>query len=99
MKRLDLLESLVGSLTAEVESRRDGNAKHHEDAAAAKELKALRSENAKLREDASAGISALTEENSRLKQTLAEEQTFKEEMLKRVDTMLLRFQNIAQGKQ
>ena len=61
------------------------------------EIEFLRKENAKLREDASAGLAALTEENSYLKQALAEEQQLKDAVLKRVDGLLSRLQGVAAG--
>jgi cell division protein ZapB len=62
------------------------------------EIESLRKENAKLREDASAGLTALAEENSRLKQVLTEEQQVKDAVLKRVDGLLSRLQSVASGK-
>ena len=61
------------------------------------EIEFLRKENAKLREDASAGLTALTEENSYLKQALEEEQQLKDAVLKRVDGLLSRLQGVAAG--
>jgi len=59
------------------------------------EIEFLRKENAKLREDASVGITTLTEENSYLKQALGEEQRLKDAVLKRVDGLLSRLQGVA----
>jgi cell division protein ZapB len=61
------------------------------------EIEFLRKENAKLREDASAGLTSLTEENSYLKQALEEEQQLKDAVLKRVDGLLSRLQSVAAG--
>jgi len=61
------------------------------------EIEFLRKENVKLREDASAGLMALTEENSYLKQALEEEQRLKDAVLKRVDGLLSRLQGVASG--
>ena len=61
------------------------------------EIESLRKENAKLREDASAGLANLTEENSYLKQALKEEQQLKDAVLKRVDGLLSRLQGVAAG--
>ena len=61
------------------------------------EIEFLRKENAKLREDASAGLAVLTEENDYLKQSLEEEQQLKATVLKRVDALLLRLQGVASG--
>ena len=63
------------------------------------EIEFLRRENAKLREDASAGLSGLTEENSYLKQALEEEQQLKDAVLKRVDGLLSRLQSVAPSTQ
>ena len=63
------------------------------------EIEFLRKENAKLRDDASVGVAALTEENSYLKQALEEEQQLKDAVLKRVDGLLSRLQGVALGKQ
>jgi cell division protein ZapB len=78
MELLDLLESRVDSLVAEIEL--------------------LRKENVKLREDASAGLSSMAEENSYLKQALEEEQQLKDAVLRRVDGLLSRLQGVAAGK-
>jgi len=59
------------------------------------EIEFLRKENLKLREDAAAGITALTTENNYLKQALEEEQQLKEAVLKRVDGLLSRIQGVA----
>jgi len=59
------------------------------------EIEFLRRENAKLREEASAGITALTEENTYLKQALEEEQHLKSAVLQRVDGLLSRIQGVA----
>ena len=61
------------------------------------EIEFLRKENAKLREDASAGLTSLTEENSYLKQALEEEQQLKDAVLRRVDGLLSRLQSVAAG--
>ena len=61
------------------------------------EIEFLRKENAKQREDASVGLSVLTEENSYLKQALEEEQQLRDAVLKRVDGLLLRLQGVASG--
>jgi cell division protein ZapB len=61
------------------------------------EIEFLRKENAKLREDASAGLTSLTEENSYLKQALEEEQQLKDAVLRRVDGLLSRLQGVAAG--
>jgi cell division protein ZapB len=61
------------------------------------EIEFLRKENAKLREDASAGLAVLTEENDYLKQALEDEQQLKATVLKRVDALLLRLQGVAAG--
>jgi cell division protein ZapB len=58
------------------------------------EIEFLRTENTKLREDASAGLTALTEENSNLKQALEEEQQLRDAVLKRVDGLLARLQSV-----
>jgi len=58
------------------------------------EIEFLRRENAKLREDASAGLSGLVEENNYLKQALEEEQQLKDAVLKRVDGLLSRLQSV-----
>jgi cell division protein ZapB len=63
------------------------------------EIEFLRKENTKLREDASAGLAMLTEENGYLKQALEEEQRLKDAVLKRVDGLLTRLQGVAPGKQ
>ena len=63
------------------------------------EIEFLRKENAKLRADASDGLAALKEENSYLKQALEEEQQLKDAVLKRVDGLLSRLQNVASGTQ
>jgi cell division protein ZapB len=60
-----------------------------------REIEFLRKENLKLREDASSGLAALTEENSYLKQALEEEQQLKDAVLKRVDGLLTRLQSVA----
>ena len=62
-----------------------------------REIEFLRKENAKRREDASAGLAALTEENNYLKQALEEEQKLKDAVLKRVDGLLSRLQSVASG--
>ena len=62
------------------------------------EIEFLRKENAKLREDASVGLTVLTEENNYLKQALEEEQQLKDTVLKRVDGLLSRLQGVALGK-
>jgi cell division protein ZapB len=61
------------------------------------EIEFLRKENVQLREDASAGITVLTEENTYLKQVLEEEQQLKAAVLKRVDGLLSRLQGVAAG--
>ena len=61
------------------------------------ELEFLRKENAKLRTDVSASLAAITEENSYLKQALAEEQKLKDAVLQRVDGLLSRLQGVASG--
>jgi len=58
------------------------------------EIEFLRKENVKLREDAAAGMTSLTEENAYLKKTLNEEQKLKEAVLKRVDGLLSRLQGV-----
>ena len=63
------------------------------------EIEFLRKENVKLREDASAGLTVLTEENNYLKQALEEEQQLKDAVLKRVDGLLSRLQGVATGTQ
>ena len=63
------------------------------------EVEYLRKENAKFREDASVGLTALAEENKYLKQVLAEEQQLKDAVLKRVDGLLSRLQSVAAGTQ
>ena len=63
------------------------------------EIEFLRQENAKLREDATAGLSGLTEENNYLKQALVEEQQLKDAVLKRVDGLLSRLQGVAPSAQ
>ena len=63
------------------------------------EIEFLRRENAKLREDASTGLSGLTEENGYLKQALVEEQQLKDAVLKRVDGLLSRLQSVAPSTQ
>ena len=62
------------------------------------EIAFLRRENAKLREDASAGLSGLVEENNYLKQALEEEQQLKDAVLKRVDGLLARIQSVTPSK-
>jgi cell division protein ZapB len=62
------------------------------------EIESLRKENVKLREDAAAGITALTAENNYLKQALEEEQQLKDAVLKRVDGLLSRLQGVVKGK-
>jgi len=62
------------------------------------EIEFLRKENAKLREDATVGLTVLTEENNYLKQALEEEQQLKDAVLKRVDGLLSRLQGVAVGK-
>ena len=62
------------------------------------EIEFLRKENAKLREDASAGLTVLAEENNYLKQALEEEQQLKDTVLKRVDGLLSRLQGSALDK-
>jgi len=62
------------------------------------EIEFLRKENVKLREDASAGLTSLTEENSYLKQALAEEQQLKDAVLQRVDGLLTRLQSVTKSK-
>ena len=62
------------------------------------EIEFLRKENAKLREDASAGLTVLTEENNYLKRALGEEQQLKDAVLKRVDGLLARLQGVVAGK-
>jgi cell division protein ZapB len=59
------------------------------------EIEFLRRENAKLREDASTGLTVLAEENNYLKQALEEEQQLRDAVLKRVDGLLLRLQGVA----
>ena len=59
------------------------------------EIESLRKENAKLREDATVGLAAMTEENNYLKQALKEEQRLKDAVLKRVDGLLSRLQSVA----
>jgi cell division protein ZapB len=59
------------------------------------EIEFLRKENVKLRDDATAGIAVLTEENNYLKQALEEEQKLKAAVLKRVDGLLSRIQVVA----
>jgi cell division protein ZapB len=59
------------------------------------EIEFLRKENVKLRDEASAGLAALTEENNFLKRTLEEERQVKEAVLQRVDGLLLRLQGVA----
>ena len=61
------------------------------------EIEFLRKENAKLRADSSGGLTALTEENSYLKQALAAEQKLKDAVLQRVDGLLSRLQGVAAG--
>ena len=63
------------------------------------EIEFLRRENAKLREDASAGLSGLVEENNYLKQALEEEQHLKDAVLKRVDSLLSRLQSVTPSAQ
>ena len=63
------------------------------------EIELLRRENAKLREDASAGLSGLVEENNYLKQALEEEQHLKDAVLKRVDGLLSRLQGVTPSPQ
>jgi cell division protein ZapB len=63
------------------------------------EIEFLRRENAKLREDASAGLSGLVEENNYLKQALEEEQQLKDAVLKRVDSLLSRLQSVTPSAQ
>lgn len=59
------------------------------------EVELLRKENVKLRQDASAGLAALTEENNCLKHALEEEQKLKNAVLQRIDGLLQRIQSIA----
>jgi hypothetical protein len=59
------------------------------------EVELLRKENAKLREDASVGLAALTEENGYLKHALEEEQKLKDAVLQRIDSLLKRIQSVA----
>ena len=59
------------------------------------EVQALRKENAKLREDTTASLATLTEENAFLKHALEEEQHLKEAVLKRVEGWLSHLQEIA----
>jgi len=61
------------------------------------EIESLRRENAQLRADVSASLTAMTEENSYLKQALAEEQKLKDAVLQRVDGLLSRLQSVASG--
>ena len=63
------------------------------------EVELLRRENAKLRADASTGLTGLTEENNYLKQALDEEQHLKDAVLKRVDGLLSRLQGVAPSAQ
>jgi len=63
------------------------------------EIEFLRRENAKLREDASVGLTVLAEENNYLKQALSEEQQLKDAVLKRVDGLLSRLQGLVSSKQ
>ena len=58
------------------------------------EIQSLRRENAKLREDSTARLATLAEENSYLKQALEEEQRLKEVVLKRVEGWLSHMQDI-----
>jgi protease II len=58
------------------------------------EVQSLRKENAKLREDSTASLSTLTEENAFLKNALEEEQHLKEAVLKRVEGWLSHLQEI-----
>jgi cell division protein ZapB len=62
------------------------------------EIEFLRKETVKLREDAAVGMTALTAENTYLKQALEEEQQLKDAVLKRVDGLLSRLQGVAKGK-
>ncbi|MDR0238599.1 MAG: cell division protein ZapB [Deltaproteobacteria bacterium] len=62
-----------------------------------KEIESLRRENAELRADVSVSLAAVVEENSYLKQALAEEQKLKTAVLQRVDGLLSRLQSVASG--
>ena len=59
------------------------------------DMELLRKENDKLREEASVGLAALAEENAFLKHALEEEQQIKDAVLKRIDGLLQRLQDVA----
>ena len=79
MELLDLFESQVASLVAEIQS--------------------LRKENEKLREEGSAALTILAEENKNLQQALEEAQQMKDAVLKRVEGCLSRLQDVASSTQ
>ena len=63
------------------------------------EIRSLRKENAKLRENASAGLTALTQENMLLKRALNDEGRSKDATQKRMEKLLSSINEVVSDKQ
>ena len=57
------------------------------------QLETLREENRRLREEVESGLSTLAEENRTLKENLDEERRVKDNVLNRIDALLLRLKD------